>query len=60
MLALVACYNPFAQSLIHMLIRFMRQFSMQSKAFLNVSENSDTPHFARKLSVMYVLIVRRL
>ena len=36
MLALVERYNPCGQSLIHMLVRFMRQSSMQGKAFLKV------------------------
>ena len=36
MFALVARYNPLGQSLIHLLLRFMRQSTMQGKGFLKV------------------------
>ena len=52
MLALVVSYNPSDQSQIHMFIRFMRQSSMQSKAFLKVKQIM-TVHFVKKLHVTY-------
>ena len=49
----LAHYNPLGQSLIHMLVCFMRQSSMQSKAFMKVM----TVHFAYMLHVDFKVLI---